>query len=95
MADKDFEAPQDDQGINTQYALEVGEKLIQRCWKHLEENEEVSLEDLEKLANITDIAYELSIKALKVGEILTSDYFGEDGLDFDDSDEEDEDGFNL
>lgn len=91
MAEEDFDAPQDDQGINTQYILEIGEDLIQRCWKHLQENKELPLEELEKVARISDIAYELSVRALKIGEYLTNDYFNDD----EDSDFDDEDGFEL
>lgn len=95
MADEsEFDAPMDDQGINTQYALEIGEGLIHRCWKYLQEKEEIPLDELEKLANITDIAYEVSIKALKIGEILTNDYF-DDRDDDPDFDDDDEDGYEL
>ncbi len=95
--EKEFNSPMDDQGITTQNVLEIGENLIQRVWGELQEKKEIPLADLEKLANIADIAYNMSVGAIRVGSMLTNDYMGDDD-DFDDDlddDPDEEDGYKY
>lgn len=82
------EVPPDDQGINTEYVLEISEKIIQRVWNEVSDDEkEISLDDLQKIINVTDASYSLAIRALEIGYNLTQDYLM--GLDEDGNDDED------
>ena len=90
------EIPPDDQGINTEYVLEISEKIIRRAWKEVsDEDKEISLDNLEKIIRITDASYSLAVRALEIGYNLTQDYLAELDNNFDDEDDEDdEDLFN-
>lgn len=82
------EVPHDDQGINTENVLEISEKIIRRAWIEISDDEkEISLDDLQKIVNITNDAYVLGIKALEIGYNLTQDYL--DGLDYNSEGDED------
>lgn len=84
------EIPPDDQGINTEYVLEISEKIIERAWREVSDDEkEISLDDLQKIINVTDSSYSLAIRALEIGYNLTQDYL----MDLDD-DSDDEDFFD-
>lgn len=87
------DTPQDDHGINTENILEIGEKAIRRAWEMISnDEEEISLETLERIVNLAHSAYDLSIKALQVGYDLTQEYLD----DFGDEDEDfrDEEGYD-
>ena len=85
------EIPPDDQGINTEYVLEISEKIIQRAWNEVSDDEkEISLDDLQKIINVTDSSYSLAIRALEIGYNLTQDYL----MDLDDDNNDDEDFFD-
>ena len=87
--------PPDDQGINTEYILEISEKIIRRAWNEVSnDGKAISLDDLEKIVKITDSAYTLAIRALEIGYNLTQDYLEDLKEDGDDEDFFEEDGFN-
>lgn len=91
-SNKEYNSPLDDQGVTTQNVLEIGEELIKRVWKKIKEEENLSIDEMEKLANITDISYGFSVGAIRIGTQLTRDYLeslddDDDDEDFDDEDE--------
>ena len=87
-SNKEYNSPLDDQGVTTQNVLEIGEELIKRVWKKIKEEENLSIDEMEKLANITDISYGFSVGAIRVGTQLTRDYLESLDEDFDDEDDE-------
>ena len=82
--EEEYNSPMDDQGVTTQNVLEIGEELIQRAWSIIKEKENLSIDELEKIANITDLAYGFSVGAIRVGSVLTRDYLESLDDDFDD-----------
>lgn len=92
--DEDQEIPIDDQGINTEYILEISEKTIKRVWEEVcDDKKDISFEDLHKAIKIADDSYNLAVRALEVSYNLTQDYFYDinDNNNNDDDDENDQD----